>query len=259
MAMCLWCVSGHHLVVSATGADQTWILQDGYDFGPKQFQCDGFYCWAGTVRDPDGWTNVRSGPGGNHEVVGKVYENQFFWIDIEAYWSQSNADWVPIRVPRAPFYPFADPWEEQSKGHAGFVHRSRVFSLEQMVEQGPPPADQNFRFTVCSNDPGQRFGEVKADFNFKGFDSMPSDWWLTMHRGTPAQVDVFIGMDRYTMPAALVRDLRGCRGVDSVPVYRSGSAIVVHQQCGDAAGAYDVLWIFEDGQLVQRIAGGGEL
>ena len=245
--------------VSCAGSAQTRMLQDGVHFGPERFRCDGFYCWTGTVRDPDGWTNVRSGPGGNHEVVGKVYENQFFWIDIQAYWSQSNADWVPIRVPRAPFYPLSDPWDEQGNGSAGFVHRSRVFSLEQLIEQGPLPADQKFRFTVCPDDPGRRFGEVKADFNFKEFDSTPSDWWLTLSQGTPAQMDVSIGMDRYTVPSALVQDLHGCRGEGSVPVYRSGSAIIVHQQCGDAAGAYDVLWIFEDGQLVQRIVGGGEL
>jgi hypothetical protein len=58
-----------------------------------------------TVVDPDGWTNLRSGPSTSAAIVGRLNEGEIFWT------KPRHAVWWPART---------------AGGVEGYVHRSRV-------------------------------------------------------------------------------------------------------------------------------------
>lgn len=58
-----------------------------------------------TVVDPDGWTNLRSGPSTASPIVGRVNEGELFWTEPR------DGAWWPVRT---------------SAGAEGYIHRSRV-------------------------------------------------------------------------------------------------------------------------------------
>ncbi|RMG69648.1 MAG: SH3 domain-containing protein [Bacteroidetes bacterium] len=59
----------------------------------------------GVINDPDGYTNMRIGPGSRHAVVQKVLEGETFEI------LDQSSDWWKIRV---------------KSGKMGFMHKSRI-------------------------------------------------------------------------------------------------------------------------------------
>ncbi len=63
----------------------------------------------GQINDPDGYTNVRSGPSTNEEVVAKVQENEVFQI------LKYGESWSVIKTPG---------------GKVGYMHTSRISPLE---------------------------------------------------------------------------------------------------------------------------------
>jgi hypothetical protein len=58
-----------------------------------------------TIVDPDGWTNLRSGPSVSSAVVGQIRAGEIFWT------RPRDGLWWPART---------------EDGQMGFVHRSRV-------------------------------------------------------------------------------------------------------------------------------------
>lgn len=60
--------------------------------------------WA-VVADPDGWTNIRSGPGTEFQIVTKIHEGQTFSA------RPSDSNWWQVRA---------------SDGAAGYMHVSRI-------------------------------------------------------------------------------------------------------------------------------------
>lgn len=58
-----------------------------------------------TVVDPDGWTNMRSGPSQASDVVARVDEGEIFWTRPQ------DGKWWPVRM---------------AGGQAGYIHRSRI-------------------------------------------------------------------------------------------------------------------------------------
>jgi uncharacterized protein YgiM (DUF1202 family) len=58
-----------------------------------------------TVVDPDGWTNLRSGPSLSSAVIGRVDEGEVFWA------RPGDGSWWRVRT---------------ANGLDGYVHRSRI-------------------------------------------------------------------------------------------------------------------------------------
>lgn len=66
------------------------------------------------INDPDGNTNVRSGPGTDHEVIQKVFKNELF-----LYVDKPSDNWLKIFISK-------DNYQQIS----GFIHKSRVQDLK---------------------------------------------------------------------------------------------------------------------------------
>ena len=63
-----------------------------------------------TISDPDGWTNVRSGPSTSHQIVGKVFEG-----DVIYYQVVKGSNWYKIF--------------DSDKCYWGYLHKSRLVRL----------------------------------------------------------------------------------------------------------------------------------
>ena len=63
-----------------------------------------------TISDPDGWTNVRSGPSTNHQIVGKVFEG-----DVIYYQVVKGSNWYKIF--------------DSDKCYWGYLHKSRLVRI----------------------------------------------------------------------------------------------------------------------------------
>lgn len=74
----------------------------------------------GQINDPDGYTNVRSGPSTNQDIVATVRENEFFQI------LEYGNSWSMIKTPA---------------GRTGYMHTSRISPLAESVG-GPNSAPQ---------------------------------------------------------------------------------------------------------------------
>ncbi|MDX2285494.1 MAG: SH3 domain-containing protein [Bacteroidia bacterium] len=61
--------------------------------------------YPAVIQDPDGYTNVRNGPGTQHQVIEQVYNSQVFQVLSQA------GEWWKVQTPG---------------GRTGFMHRSRV-------------------------------------------------------------------------------------------------------------------------------------
>lgn len=59
----------------------------------------------GVINDPDGYTNVRSGPGKNYSVITKIYKGEYFII------KSTDGEWWSAIAPN---------------GKEGYIHKSRV-------------------------------------------------------------------------------------------------------------------------------------
>ena len=57
------------------------------------------------INDPDGYTNIRSGPGIDYETVARVVDNEIF------YTIPQQSDWWPVRT---------------KDDKLGYMHRSRI-------------------------------------------------------------------------------------------------------------------------------------
>ena len=65
---------------------------------------------SGIINDPDGYTNIRSGPGTNFEIVGKINEGEGI-----VYWQNEDSNWWKVRKNL-----------HGGESIMGFVHRSRL-------------------------------------------------------------------------------------------------------------------------------------
>jgi uncharacterized protein YgiM (DUF1202 family) len=61
------------------------------------------------INDPDGYTNIRSGPGTQYEIIGTVVENEVFYV------ISTEGNWWRIRT---------------KDGKEGYMHKSRIRILK---------------------------------------------------------------------------------------------------------------------------------
>lgn len=71
----------------------------------NQNSSDNFGGEPATINDPDGYTNIRSGPGINYSIIGIIKQDEEFYAKVNF-----KNDW----------------WEVKSNGVTGYVHKSRI-------------------------------------------------------------------------------------------------------------------------------------
>lgn len=66
------------------------------------------------IKDSDGFTNVRSGPGINFEVIDTLYNEDFFYFKLD-----ENSDWAKVTA-----------WK--GRQFEGFIHKSRIQEVKNL-------------------------------------------------------------------------------------------------------------------------------
>ena len=71
------------------------------------------------IKDEDGYTNIRSGPGANHDVVGIVKQEDLFYCE-----PSETSDWYRVNALK---------WAKNGTQLSGYIHKSRI----QLVDDLP--------------------------------------------------------------------------------------------------------------------------
>ncbi|BDD00601.1 hypothetical protein [Persicobacter psychrovividus] len=196
------------------------------------------------IKDPDGWTNVRKSPDGKSEILHRVYENQVFWYDFEK--ADEEKDWISI------YFPKDDYTIGKGVPIVGFIHRSRFLPLENIPEY----SGKNFSFEYKLSD---------FDSTNRVIDRKDGKWitaidgryvWGTDGEVPKTQVDdikVTIDGHEVKIPNVYFSDIYECR--NKFTVYKNDKTYFVYQWNSDGAGAYEVVWVFDENGLKQRLVG----
>lgn len=66
------------------------------------------------IKDPDGFTFIRSGPGKDHPIVDTLFQDDFFYCDLD-----TNAEWIKSMA-----------WK--GRRTEGYVHKSRIQLVDKL-------------------------------------------------------------------------------------------------------------------------------
>ena len=196
-----------------------------------------------TIKDKDGWTNVRLKPDGNSEIIYKVYENDVFSYDFES--TDEIQDWISIYIPKNKF----SLGESKPDFIVGFIHKSRLLPLDSLNK----PDDNKLSFHYCTS-------EFKSDNRIL---DKEEDKWLThidgrqiwgVDGGYPkTQVDsIELSIDNKAINVnrVLYSDIFECD--DDFDIYKNQDTYFVYQWNSDGAGAYAIVWVIDDSGIKQR-------
>lgn len=84
-----------------------WVFGGGCEFvhSPSYESYPDLHVVQGYINDPDGYMNLREGPGTDANIITKIYQGQPFFV------LSQTGNWWPVKVPNGP---------------GGYMHRSRI-------------------------------------------------------------------------------------------------------------------------------------
>ncbi|MEM7575031.1 MAG: hypothetical protein AAF433_19150 [Bacteroidota bacterium] len=207
-----------------------------------------------TIQDPDGWTNVRAAPDAQAEVIHIIQENDLFWFGCHSVevTNVEELEWVPVCVPINDFCIAADRTYKRYDLIQGFIHSSRLLTLESMSPY--LGTDFSFQYELSAFDPADKIIEttgssVTSRINGRTF-------WGTDGELPKIQIDnikVEIEGREIIISRALYEDLYNCDGI--ITIYKNGATYFVVQGNSDGAGTYELAWVFDHKGLRQRLVG----
>lgn len=199
-----------------------------------------------TIKDPDGWTNVREAPDGESEIIHKTYVNEIFWYDYET--TDIEQDWISIYIPKNDYC----LGKSEPNYIVGFIHKSRLLPLEKL--ESYQDSDFSFRYVLSEFDSTDRIVDKQEGKWVTAIDGRPV--WGTDGGFPKIQVDdieVEISGLKLTIEKVFYSDIYECD--NSLSVYKSGETYFVHQWNSDGAGAYEIVWVLDKNGLKQRLVG----
>lgn len=220
--------------------------------GPFVGQCQ----WLATIRDDDGYTNVREAPSTKSKILGKIYDDQIFHI-----WDL-DYDTIPKWRKISKWYP------EKQKSLVGWMHVSRVRELDFLREPVSAKISENGRLLTFQND------TILFQIEFEEFDSSKHE--IVRHerghirtvngkyaRGTdgsmPSEgirsIRFFLNGQKISIPKEAYSDLYEFRKSTFEFLVNTTGTIMVKSFNSDGAGFYMLVWKFKDYQYFERFIG----
>ena len=199
----------------------------------------------GIINDPDGYTNVRKGPGINYEIITRVLDNEIFYIE------ESSNDWYLIYL------------VEQNYTD-GYIHASRVRRLSELSTSFQRTAksglvtikDENTKFNL------RRSGFAKSKHEYE-FDD--NKWIVKIDGKIPYGIDGNYPKTKISRfdfwrnnilvdtPINEFNDLYEVN-LGSIKLFRHRDIFFITMlNNSDGAGAYDVIWVYQDDTYVKRV------
>lgn len=203
---------------------------------------------SATIKDIDGWTNVRENPSNDSKVIYQVSEGEFFfWVSPEI--EESNSKWAKVYISRNKYS--LDERNLVASCFKGYIHRSRILPTDSLEEyQGN---DFSFKY-------------VLEEFSSEGkfIDSMYNEPYVINGRNiygndfsSPGKQvkDILVYIDGKRIPIHKVffEDIFECS--NEFKVYKVGESFIVNQWNSDGAGAYELTWVIDKSGVKQRLVG----
>ena len=181
------------------------------------------------INDPDGYTNVRSGPGSQHEVIGKVLEGEVFLVDASG--SESENTWKQITLVLS----------GDLKQLSGYMHQSRIQMLSDLtlikdIEVQIKPFNENlYRFEYQTESGAKMVIHQKTGDFFWGTDgSLP-------RRAYERLTFTYCGRTYSVAPSILANYFEPSPSWHYAYVDGAGNAYIIADN-SDGAGGYTVVF-----------------
>ncbi len=199
------------------------------------------------INDPDGFTNVRKGPGTTYEVVGKLVENEVFMLSDEL---QPDNEWYMVFQVE---FPYAE----------GYVHKSRIQLLSKLPKVEDKSYDkgelrmsnQNIDFMITRKDFDRSAHEYEMDGphvrKIDGFEPFGIDGDYP----TSEIVSMSLSINRkpVELPTDAYSDLFNVNfGQIEIRLKSDDTLFVIMASNSDGAGGYDAVWVVIDKEYHKR-------
>jgi hypothetical protein len=199
-----------------------------------------------TIKDPDGWTNVRKAPDGKSDIILRIYENEVFWYNYEE--TNEEQDWISIYIPKNNY----SLGKSNPDFIVGFIHKSKFLSLEELDEYSGK--DFKFEYQLSDFDSTNKIIDKQDGKWVTAIDGRPA--WGTdgnFPRTQVANIKVIIDGQEIKIHKVFYSDIYECD--NRLTIYKNGSTYFAHQWNSDGAGAYEIVWVLSKNGLKQRLVG----
>lgn len=193
-----------------------------------------------TIKDPDGWSNIRKEAKQDSDVICKANEGDILWFDYDEYYSDSS--WVKVYM--------------QIKGEVGeiigYVHRTRLLPLNEAPDY--KGSDFIFKYFLSQFDTVNRVIVLSED---KWVETIDGKRPMGVDGDLPRiQVDsMFVSL--YDKEIIIDRkhyiDLFEIN--TKIKIIKIKDLFIVYHGAGDGAGGYDLVWVFDKNGLVMMDKG----
>lgn len=201
------------------------------------------------INDKDGFTNVRKQPNTSSSIIYKLQENEVFWYSDEVV--DSAKTWIKVIIPKQKkFSSYTDG--NSNSTFEGFIHKSRLLPLEKLPTfRGK---DFTFRYLLKPFDPKSH---TLTYVNGKSITKIDNKhpWGIDgdMPKTEIKSVGVSLKGKLLTIPKSLLVDIFEC--TNEFNIYQNKNTYIVYQSNSDGAGGYELVWVFTDKGLKQRLVG----
>jgi len=207
------------------------------------------YGQIATIKDADGWTNVRKEANAQSDIIHKLYENEVFWYDLDG--SEKDPDWVKVYIPKNEFS-FGSC---ETSDIVGFIHKSRLLPLTSLKKY--VGNDFVFKYKLADFDPTNRIVDEQEEQEEKWLTAIDGlAIWGTdgiFPRTMIADITVQIEGQNIDIHKVFYSDIYECDNTFSI--YKNGAYYFVHQSNSDGAAYYEIVWVLSEKGLKQRLVG----
>jgi len=214
------------------------------------------------IQDKDGFTNVRSKPTVDSEIVYKLKENEVFFYYEEPFGTMAeNTDWKYVMIPQNKF-------SIQLSGYGyiyGYIHKSRLKPISQLENIIEP--DQTLKFNITKvnvNDKREGNTMVQGEkiylINGVGYygveigleRSYDISSFEIIESGQVIPQSPILYLDLYNISFT---EGEYDSNSDRFKTYINGEFTFIQQECADGAGYYQIVWVINQSRIIQRLVG----
>jgi len=201
-----------------------------------------------TIKDSDGWTNVRLKPNKNSEIIHIVKEGEFFfWVSPEM--NENNSNWIRVYIPRNKYS--LEDRNIASPTIKGYIHKSKILPVNKLsLYKG---SDFHFKYLIEDFDTKGKVIEYLNGniYNINGRQVYGNDM------STPRKQvkEIIISINNIIIPihSIFYEDIFECN--NNFKIYKLGDLYIVNHWNSDGAGAYEITWVIDRNGIKQRLVG----
>ncbi|WP_196889432.1 hypothetical protein [Aureivirga sp. CE67] len=198
------------------------------------------FCQIATIKDPDGYTNVRKAPNGKSKIIHKVYEGEIFFYEYHEI--ENGAKWIPVYI----------EVKDSKNEIEGFIHISRLLFLKDAKPYNGN--DFHFKYHLSPFDATNRKIEKQEDKWVVSIDGQ-RPWGIDgyLPHIQVDSIDVKINGKKINIDKHYFQDIFEVR--NEFKIIKTGEYYIVYQLNSDGAGGYFLAWVFDKNGLKQKLVG----